>query len=118
MIQVWKIDNEGYFTGESDFKEEKELNQFDIIEEITVGYIKARWNGSKWIEGATEEEIKRFEEDMSKPPEPTEIDRLKEKIELLENENADLLLDSVNKDIRIEQTETDIADLLLVVGGM
>lgn len=118
MIQVWKIDNEGYFTGKSDFKEERELTQFDVTEAIDVGYIKPRWKGSKWIEGATEDEIRQFKEEMSKPPEPTEIDRLKERIELLENENADLLLDSVNKDISIEQNETDIADLLLVVGGM
>lgn len=49
---------------------------------------------------------------------PSEAELLKQRIELLENENADLLLDSVNKDMRIEQNETDIADLLLVVGGM
>ena len=118
MIQVWKIDKDGYFTGESDFLYERDLTQFDITEAITVGYIKAKWNGSKWIEGATEEEIRQFKEEMSKPPEPTEIDRLKERIELLENENADLLLDSVNKDIRLEQNENDIADVLLVIGGM
>ena len=52
------------------------------------------------------------------PNQPSETELLKQRIELLENENADLLLDSVNKDMRIEQNETDIADLLLVVGGM
>lgn len=78
MIQVWKIDNEGYFTGESDFKEEKEVNKFDVTEAIDIGYIKAKWNGSKWIEGATEEEIRQFKEEISKPPEPTEFDKLKE----------------------------------------
>lgn len=52
------------------------------------------------------------------PAPPSETELLKQRIELLENENADLLLDSVNKDMRIEQNETDIADLLLVVGGM
>ncbi|MBC5626172.1 hypothetical protein H8S10_11960 [Clostridium sp. NSJ-49] len=52
------------------------------------------------------------------PAPPSEAELLKQRIELLENENADLLLDSVNKDIRLEQNENDIADLLLVVGGM
>lgn len=52
------------------------------------------------------------------PSPPSETELLKQRIELLENENADLLLDSVNKDIRLEQNENDIADLLLVVGGM
>ena len=52
------------------------------------------------------------------PAQPSEIELLKQRIELLENENADLLLDSVSKDMRIEQNETDMSDLLLVVGGM
>lgn len=52
------------------------------------------------------------------PAPPSETELLKQRIKLLENENADLLLDSVNKDIKIEQNETDIADLLLVIGGM
>lgn len=56
------------------------------------------------------------EEYIPDPLLPAEIP--KTELEILENENADLLLDSVRKDIRIEQNELDIADLLLVVGGM
>lgn len=48
-----------------------------------------------------------------------------EKIELnnaissLKQENADLLLDSAIKDARIQQTEKDIADIMLeITGGM
>lgn len=52
------------------------------------------------------------------PAPPSEAELLKQRVELLENENAALLLDSAKKDIKIEQNETDIADLLLVVGGM
>lgn len=48
------------------------------------------------------------------PQEPSTSERLV----ILEQENADLLLDSVKKDMRIEQNELDIADLLLVIGGM
>lgn len=106
MIQVWKVDNEGYFTGESDFKEEKELNQFDIIEEITVGYIKARWNGSKWIEGATEEEIRQFKEEMSKPPEPTELEKLKELV--LAQQEEMLIHDEFSTDLDFRMTNLEL----------
>lgn len=49
---------------------------------------------------------------------PTETAILKEKVDILEQENADLLLDSVNKDIRIEKNEADIADLLIIVNSI
>lgn len=59
-----------------------------------------------------------IEPDIPTPEPPSELELLTERIEILENKNAALLLDSVNKDIRLEQNENDIADLLLVVGGM
>ena len=105
MIQVWKIDNEGYFTGESDFKEEKELNQFDVTEAIDVGYIKPRWSGSKWIEGATEDEIRQFKEEMSKPPEPTELDKLKELVLVQQEEMIIHEEFSVDIDFRMTNLE-------------
>lgn len=49
---------------------------------------------------------------------PISKTELEIKVEALENKNADLLLDSVKKDMRIEQNELDIADLLLTMGGM
>lgn len=51
------------------------------------------------------------------PVPPSETDLLKERVDSLEKENADLLLDSATKDLRIGQTEQDVADLLLVIGG-
>ncbi len=106
MIQVWEIDNEGYFTGESDFKEERELTQFDVTEAIDVGYIKAKWNGSKWIEGATEEEIKQFEEEMFKPPEPTELEKLKELV--LEQQEEALLQSEYLLDMEFRMTNLEL----------
>ena len=106
MIQVWKIDNEGYFTGESDFKEERELNQFDITEEFNVGYIRPRWNGLKWIEGATEEEIRQFEEDMSKPVEPTELEKLKELV--LAQQEEMLIHDEFATDLDFRMTNLEL----------
>ena len=106
MIQVWKIDNEGYFTGESDFKEERELNQFDVTEAIDVGYIKPRWSGSKWIEGATEEQIKQFEEEMFKPQEPTEFEKLKELV-LVQQEEI-IIHEEFSVDIDFRMTNLEL----------
>lgn len=43
---------------------------------------------------------------------------LDSRIHELENENADLLLTSIEKDIQIEQLENDFADILLSLGGI
>ncbi len=59
-----------------------------------------------------------IEPDKSTPQQPTELELLIERIKVIENENAELLLDSVRKDIRLEQNESDIAELLLVMGGI
>ncbi|MGL5713676.1 MAG: hypothetical protein ACRCXT_24050 [Paraclostridium sp.] len=58
-------------------------------------------------------------ENIEVPQEPTEIDKINEKIFNLEKENADLLLDSAVKDIKIETLENDVADIILeIAGGM
>ncbi len=106
MIQVWKIDNEGYFTGESDFKEERELTQFDVTEAIDVGYIKPRWNGSKWIEGATDEEIRQFAEEILKPQEPTEFEKLKELV--LAQQEEMLIHDEFATDLDFRMTNLEL----------
>ncbi|MDU3526401.1 MULTISPECIES: hypothetical protein [Clostridium] len=45
-------------------------------------------------------------------PVPNETDILKEKVDILEKENADLLLDSALKDSKIETLQSDIADIM------
>lgn len=40
------------------------------------------------------------------------------KIKKLEEENANLILLDVEKELRLAQTEEDVANLLLVIGGM
>lgn len=48
---------------------------------------------------------------------PIESITMNERFEMLEEENANLLLDSIEKDIKIEQLQSDIADILLSLGG-
>lgn len=45
-------------------------------------------------------------------PVSSETDILKEKVNVLEKENADLLLDSALKDSKIETLQSDIADIM------
>ncbi|CEK29423.1 hypothetical protein JGS6364_00691 [[Clostridium] sordellii] len=42
----------------------------------------------------------------------------KERLDILEQENADLLLDSALKDSKIEQLENDLSDLMLEIATM
>lgn len=53
-------------------------------------------------------------------PIPSETDILKEKVNALEKENANLLKDSILKGIRLESIENDMADLMkeIVLGGI
>ncbi|NFL86221.1 hypothetical protein FDB24_00130 [Clostridium botulinum] len=88
-----------------------------IVDRYTLGneLIKPKWDfdNKKWIESATDEEIKEWEEQNKPlPKEQTETDLLK--IELAENTK-----DLAKKDLEIEQLQKDIADITkqLAVGG-
>lgn len=54
------------------------------------GLFKAKWTGTKWIEGATQEEI----DELTKvePQPPTEIELLKQRLLIAENTILDLIL--------------------------
>lgn len=64
-----------------------------------------------------ENAIKHIEE-LNAPSEPN-VD-IEEKISILEAENAELLLDSAMKDLKLQTIENDLADLTLEIamGGM
>lgn len=66
----------------------------------------------------TKELIFSYEELPTPPQEPTEIEIIQEKISILEAENADLLIDSAMKDLKIETLENDLADLTLEIAMM
>ena len=66
----------------------------------------------------TKELIFSYEELPAPPKEPTEIEIIQEKISILEAENADLLIDSAMKDLKIETLENDLADLTLEIAMM
>ena len=75
-MQVWKIDVNKMYTGESYFVDEPSENE--ITTPITIGYVKPKWNGIEWIEGATEQEIQAWKDSQkSESMLPTQEERLK-----------------------------------------
>ena len=74
--QTWTIDEQGFYLGESTFINEEEMTDLMITTPILIGYIKPKWNGIEWVEGATEEEIQAWKDANILPiqePNKTEI---------------------------------------------
>ena len=71
-----------------------------------------KFEDGKMIELTDEEKAKLFPK-VEPVVEPT----LEEKVQSLENDNANLLFDLADKDVRLNQLENDFADLLLNLGG-
>ncbi len=68
MYQVWVIDEQGFFTGESYIVRYPQSNH--VTTPVPSGLIKPRWR-SGWIEGATEEEIQAWREQFLPPKDLT-----------------------------------------------
>lgn len=92
MIQVYKIDEYGFYTFET-YKVE-EPNEFEITTPCKTceedDFYKPKWEGDRWVEGATQEDINEINKiDIC----PTKT--LEERVEELEQENK--LLKQENK---------------------
>ena len=57
------------------FKVEDNMRVVDYFKN-SGNLVKPKWNGSVWVEGATEEEIKTHEEENKVTKEPTEQEKL------------------------------------------
>jgi hypothetical protein len=57
---------------------------------LPTGYVRARWNGTTWEEGATPEEIERWEQEHPQPPLPPPQPDPAETISALQQQVADL----------------------------
>ena len=107
MIQVWLLDEYNYFTGESVFVEEVTENM--TTEPLLVGYVKAKWTGEEWIEGATDEELKEWVEAQPKPAAPVKTN------EELEQENKLLKAQIQALNATTEFHEELIVEMAMVV---
>lgn len=76
MRKVLKIDDNGYFI-EDVILENEEITPEGCIEvECPQGFYKPRWDGSRWIEGLTQEEIEELKKIGMTPQEPSLEERL------------------------------------------
>lgn len=79
-MQVWKIDNNKFYTGDSYFVDTP--SEDEIVTPILIGYVKAKWTGLEWIEGATYQEIQEWKDSqVVEKILPTQ----EERIDMLEN---------------------------------
>ena len=61
--------------------------------------------------------IHKEEKDRIENEQASNEEKARDKIDILQAENADLLLDSANKDIQMKTLEKDLADLTLQIAG-
>lgn len=76
------------------------------------GNYNYKFEDEKMVELTEEEKEKLFPK-----VEPVVEPSLEEKVQSLEDDNANLLFDLADKDVRLNQLENDFADLLLNLGG-
>ena len=78
MLRI--IDKQTHLFIRDDFTYDEDI-EFGLDVEPAQGLYKAKWNGEKWVEGATQEEI----DELTKPQpqEPTIEERLEQTEELL-----------------------------------
>lgn len=91
MIHVWVVDEEGFYI-EPTRKQEEDITEYDITTPLHTEFlcVKPKWNGTEWVEGATQEEIKEWKETFNKPSAPNEMEVLKARL----NE-IDMLIDDL-----------------------
>lgn len=96
MKKVYEVDRDGYI---------KEIYVANVDGDGTIldkdkahlialdpphGVLKARWTSTKWVEGATQEELDELKKVELAPP--TDIELLKQRLTITENALVDLIL--------------------------
>ena len=104
-MQIWVIDENGFYKNESKIIAEEEYTNLMTTVPLTVGYVKPQLVNNQWIEGATQEEIEAWKEANNKPNEPDEVETLTARVDGLENINAGLLLENAEQQIKIQEQE-------------
>ena len=83
------------------------------------GFVKPRWDGAGWTEGATAEEVATWEQEHPAPPapEPTAVDVLGQQVAqlTLSNMQKDQIIDALGA--QLAQTTLDVMALKTSAGG-
>ena len=107
MFKVIRIDNDGFYL-EDVLVETLEILDIDLISTpCKDGFYLPRWNGEKWIEGKTEEEIEYIKN--LNIPQPTSE-------EILAQTLVEVQMDLIEKNNQLEQMAQTIAEMQ--IGGM
>ena len=89
----------------------KMQEEYIAVKQYKGNFIKPKWDGSKWIESATEEEIKAWQEENKIIKQPTIEEEMLKQI-------ADLKIDNMKKDTIINNTLKTVAELKVKVMSM
>ncbi|MBY6932212.1 hypothetical protein [Clostridium botulinum] len=81
----------------------KITEDMQIVDMYDKTYVKPKWTGTEWTEGATQEEIRDWEEkNKPKPQEPTETEILQKQLLETQNMLLELQYKLTNKDLEIK----------------
>lgn len=109
------IDNKGFvvsYCENDDYKCNENEHKVPIYTGFnTLKFIKPMWNGEKWTEGASEEEIKQWKEENKIIKQPTTEEEMLKEI-------ANLKIDNMKKDNIINNTLKTVAELKIKVMSM
>lgn len=111
MKQYYKIDDEGYYIEPVILTEEpKELPDDLIGVKLPDGFYKARWDGEKWLDDITEEELNAKEEEarrelMNAPP---SYEELGAKIRTLENVVNEVLKQTILSENLTDEQKSEL----------
>ncbi|WP_394896301.1 hypothetical protein [Clostridium paraputrificum] len=113
MKKVLRINTDGFYIEDVILNPIEEIPSDCIETYCPEGFYKPKWDGEKWVEGYTSEEIKQIQEEVEASREITPYEKL-------EKENLELKLAlaelSEEKDAKILSIELALAEI--VEGGL
>lgn len=113
MIKILKINKDGFYIEDVIISSTEEIPSDCVKTHCPEGFYKPKWDGEKWVEGYTDEEIKQIQEEA-------EINRELTPYEKLDKENLELKIAiaelSEQKDKEILNIELALAEI--VEGGL
>lgn len=68
LKKAYKIDVDGFYLEDYIYEEGQELETDIITIEMSQGFIKSKWDGTQWIEGATQEYIDSIKAPVTSQP--------------------------------------------------
>lgn len=89
-MTVYELDQNNFYIGFAELTEENKDTLNYTAVQMTRGYVRSKFDKElqEWVEGATEEEIKEWEEaNKPLPQEPSEMEILSSEVEKLKAEN-------------------------------